>query len=146
MNAFTLDYERNTDRLLVPCGITASGMGLVHSHKFGSSLSLWDTGCPVSTISQRMAVKLHLPVIDSGIVATISGNSTVPYYEVDVLLPGGMAIGHLKVMAGDLNGFDLLVGMDIIRMGSFAVSNLHGNTVMTFQVPSDKVLNFVSQD
>lgn len=40
---------------------------------------------------------------------------------------------------------DLLIGMDIIGLGDFAVTNLGGNTVFTFRVPSVEKIDFAGR-
>ena len=40
----------------------------------------------------------------------------------------------------------LLVGMDIIGMGDFAVSNFKGETAFTFRLPSIERMDFVPKD
>ena len=42
-------------------------------------------------------------------------------------------------------GIDLLIGMDIISMGDFAVSNHAGKLVFTFRVPSIKTTDYVAE-
>ena len=39
----------------------------------------------------------------------------------------------------------MLIGMDIISKGDFAVSNFDGNTVFTFRYPSNSEINFVKE-
>ena len=41
-------------------------------------------------------------------------------------------------------GIGMLIGMDIITKGDFAVSNYNGKTMFTFRMPSESTLNFVS--
>ncbi len=42
-------------------------------------------------------------------------------------------------------GIDLLIGMDIIGLGDFAVTNLNGVTQFTFRLPSVESIDFVNQ-
>jgi SEC-C motif len=48
----------------------------------------------------------------------------------------------MKVTEGILGGFDVLIGMDIISQGDFAVTNFGGNTRFSFRVPSLEELDF----
>ena len=41
---------------------------------------------------------------------------------------------------------DVLIGMDIISAGDFAVTSPGGHTQFTFRVPSQANINFVSED
>ena len=53
----------------------------------------------------------------------------------------------LVTEASSLSGpFEVLVGMDIIGMGDFAVSNFKGETAFTFRLPSIERMDFVPKD
>ena len=51
----------------------------------------------------------------------------------------------VKVTEGRLNGFGLLVGMDIINLGDFALTHKNSQTVFSFQIPSTHEYDFVKQ-
>ncbi len=42
-------------------------------------------------------------------------------------------------------GADVLIGMDIITQGDVAITNLGGNTVFSFRIPSQKQVDFVQE-
>ena len=62
-------------------------------------------------------------------------------------------VGELKFVAVVLKntacthgqGVDVLIGMDIISLGDFAVSNYDSKLVFTFRVPSIKTTNYVAE-
>ena len=41
--------------------------------------------------------------------------------------------------------FDIIIGMDIISKGDFAVSNLNGKTSFSFRIPSFGTANFLNE-
>ena len=43
------------------------------------------------------------------------------------------------------NGFGLLIGMDIINLGDFALTHKNSQTVFSFQIPSTHEYDFVKQ-
>ncbi len=45
----------------------------------------------------------------------------------------------------DKDGLGVLIGMDIIGLGDFAISNHGGKTVFTFRAPSSKVIDFITE-
>jgi hypothetical protein len=49
---------------------------------------------------------------------------------------------EIKVIVANLPGCDILIGMDIIGMGDFAVSNYNGRIVFSFRVPSMAEIDF----
>lgn len=144
MRAFSIDYDAHVSRLYTPCAVTVPGQAMLHTDEFGSMKALWDTGAVITTISHNVVERLHLTPVKEGEVNHVGGVSEVKYYVVDILLPGGIALGWRRVMAGHLNGFDLLVGMDVIKLGTLAVSNLNCSTMLSFKVPSDSVIDFAS--
>jgi predicted aspartyl protease len=84
--------------------------------------ALWDTGATGSMVSKSVVEKLGLVPIDETIVSGVTGEAKVSIYAVCVLLPNGEPIDISVMECRDMPGFDLLVGMDIITMGDFAVS------------------------
>jgi hypothetical protein len=62
---------------------------------------------------------------------------------VDLILPMGVTIPGLNVTLGDIVGTDVLIGMDVITAGDFAITNHDGKTKMTFRVPSLADFDFV---
>jgi hypothetical protein len=56
---------------------------------------------------------------------------------MDIMLPDGIVVQNIKAMEIETpSDFDIIIGMNIIRLGDFALRNDHGNTVMTFSLPS----------
>lgn len=47
-------------------------------------------------------------------------------YLINLYLPNSVAIPMVRVTELPLIGFDLLVGMDIITIGDFTISNVFG--------------------
>ena len=45
-----------------------------------------------------------------------------------------------------LGDHDVLIGMDIIGLGDFAVTRPNGNTQFTFRMPPQADINFVAED
>jgi hypothetical protein len=76
-------------------------------------------------------------------VHTASGTDIVPTFYVSIGLPNKIVIPVLQVTQGVLTGTDVLVGMDIINSGDFAVTNRDGKTVFSFRMPSVECIDFV---
>ena len=82
------------------------------------------------------------------LVHGVNGRNVVETYLVNVGLPNRILFTDVKVTKGVLQGGgdgDLLIGMDIIGMGDFAVSSKGGNTVFTFRFPSIADIDFVKE-
>ncbi len=71
--------------------------------------------------------------------------SIVNVYAINLFLPNQVGFQFIKVTEGVLNGTDLLIGMDIISRGDFAISNFAGKTTFSFRVPSTKRIDFVEE-
>lgn len=71
-------------------------------------------------------------------------------YLVNFTVGGNMCFDNVRVVESSIRaqGFDVLIGMDIISQGDFCVSNYRGRTVFTFRIPSQGVIDFmtVSED
>lgn len=58
-------------------------------------------------------------------------------------LPNGVETAAVRVTQGVLKSCDVLIGMDIINKGDFAVTNRGGVTMLSFQMPSLNHIDFV---
>ena len=80
-------------------------------------------------------------------ILTPSGKKVVNTYLVDVFLPNHVMIEDLSVCDSDIGkqNIGMLLGMDIITLGDFAVSNYNGKTLFTFRAPSKAPVDFAKQ-
>ncbi len=56
-----------------------------------------------------------------------------------------MIVGAVPVSEGGIAGADILIGMDIIAMGDFAITNGNGRSSWTFRMPSVEEIDFVKE-
>jgi hypothetical protein len=108
-------------------------------------LAIWDTGATQTTITGKLAKKLGLYKIREHMVAGVTGSALCNTYLIALALPNGILIPEIEVAdcVGNI-GCDILIGMDVIGMGDFAVCNVQGNTTFSFRIPSVAVVNFTS--
>jgi len=64
---------------------------------------------------------------------------------VSIFLPNHVVVPEVTVSECNLLGSDVLIGMDIIGNGDFAVTNLDGKTVFSFRLPSRERIDFVKR-
>jgi hypothetical protein len=69
-------------------------------------------------------------------VHTASGQAIQNTYLVHVALPMGILIPNITVTESILSECDALIGMDIISLGDFSITNKDRNTIMSFRIPS----------
>lgn len=105
---------------------------------------IWDTGATNSVITQNVVDSLKLQPIGITKVNGVHGEKTSPVFLVDFILPLGVIIQSLRVTLGKLpDNTDALIGMDVITVGDMSVTNLNGNTVMSFRIPSMHEVDYV---
>jgi hypothetical protein len=104
--------------------------------------AIWDTGATRSVISKNIVQSCNLKPTGMAKVHTASGTDIVPTYYVSIGLPNKIVIPILQVTEGVLTGTDMLVGMDIISIGDFAVTNINRKTVFSFRMPSVECIDF----
>jgi len=100
--------------------------------------AVWDTGATMTCIKPALRDRLKLrPLEDSRTeFASVSGKLTAELTLVNLLLMPGLEIENCSVYIMDFPGdADILIGMNIIRMGDFAVCNAGGTTSFSFAIP-----------
>ncbi|MBI2096269.1 MAG: retropepsin-like domain-containing protein [Candidatus Taylorbacteria bacterium] len=115
-------------------------------------LAIWDTGATHSAITKKVVDDLGLKPTGVRETRHADGKSINNTYLVNITLPNGVMVGQVRVTEVKLIPDDntsnerqpqLLIGMDIIGLGDFAVTNTEGKTVLSFRVPSVEEIDFV---
>lgn len=124
----------------------------ISNPKTGKSLGtkgIWDTGATSSVITKSTAQALGLIPIGMTRVIGVHGAKIVPVYRVSITLNNeNISLETEVTECEELSGTHdtgMLVGMNIIGMGDFSVSNFNGETTMTFRVPSLEKIDYVSE-
>lgn len=104
--------------------------------------AVWDTGAMSSVITPALAQKLGLFSLGLVKIHHANGDSMVNTYMINLLLPNKMEVSTLYVMEGDMTDTDILIGMDIITMCDFAITNKDGKTVFSFDIPSSSITDY----
>ena len=107
--------------------------------------AVWDTGASTTCISQKVVTDLGLSEIDKKLVHTANNDRLAGVYLVNIYLPNGVAFDGIRVVDMEVPSTDILIGMDIINKGDFAVTHKKGFTCMTFQIPSYHNIDFVEE-
>lgn len=108
--------------------------------------AIWDTGATGSVITTKIIQSLNLSPISTAICNGVHGPKRVNVYMVGMELPNRVGIKSIRVTESSelVDGFDMLIGMDIINRGDFAISNFNGLTQFTFRMPSCESFDFVN--
>lgn len=106
-----------------------------HFHPF---MGIWDTGASNSVITENVMKRLSLKPVDMITVSGVNSKELRPVCFVNIILPNNVLITSRRVTVCNLNspGIDLLIGMDIITLGDFCITNLNGITHFSFAIPS----------
>lgn len=107
--------------------------------KFYTFQAIWDTGATNSVITKNVVEKVGLKPSGRVECHGVHGTSTVDTYIVDIVLPNRVCIVNVQVSECNLlSGIDVLIGMDIIQTGDFAISNGNGKMTFSFCIPPHK--------
>ena len=152
MNSFTLQSnggllrEIKSDCIVFeafdPHGLSQGDIAAKRSRK---CVALWDTGATNTVITKVVAQDLNLPVTGMAVVNHAAGMSQVPKHVVNIMLPNNVGIPFTEVTEGDLKGCDVLIGMDIITRGDFAITNVGGKTTFSFRIPSVDTIDYCNK-
>lgn len=106
---------------------------------------LYGIQVPGSAITKNVATKLGLVPTGMAQVHTANGVATQNTYTIDIKLPNAVTI--LGIIATEIDalstGCDALIGMDVITLGDFSITNHNGVTCMSFRVPSGHEIDYV---
>ena len=101
----------------------------------------------MTVVSEELAKKLNLDSVGKMFAETVGGKVIVNKYIISLSLPNRLNIENVMVSSGKLGpGIDILIGMDIITLGDFAITNFNNKTVFSFRFPSTEVIDFVKAE
>jgi hypothetical protein len=109
--------------------------------------ALWDTGATNSVITVDTAKKMNLIPISKCQAYHAGGTSIVNVYMVNIYLPNNLIIPNVMVSEcqNNVGRMGFLIGMDIIGMSDFSITNVNRRTIFTFRLPSIKVIDYENE-
>ena len=144
-HAFTLKSDGITNALLMDVEITAVG----NPSQSVKTKAIWDTGATNTVITKEVVAKLGLIATGFTEVNTASEtNRRTNTYLVDIKLKADLTVSAVQVTEGVIlseKGIDCLLGMDIISLGDFSITNFEGKTWLSFRIPSQHKVDFVEK-
>jgi len=134
----TLSYyiDQNSKKIITPVNL--------YSIPYNSSLSLstdalWDTGASVSAITPDIMNKLNVTPVDKKTIAGIHSTQVVDIVYITVELPNGVIKKNIEAAVCNIpSNVGMILGMDIILLGDFALSNGNSQTLLSFAAPPFK--------
>jgi len=139
MKTFTFNAAPGARRILLPVSIRQS-FSFFHNFGYECSYSkataLLDTGASGSCISGLYARRNKFISLCDCEVLGVGGKYVSKVYYADIMLPGDILIRDIEVTDFFDNGkFDVIIGMDIITTGDFALSNYNDQMTVSFRCP-----------
>lgn len=105
--------------------------------------ALWDTGATVSIITPSVIEALNLTPVGKSQMRHAGGTNDALTYVVNLGLPNEVMVTGVKVSEIPEQEFGAIIGMDVITSGDFAITNLNGETLMSFRYPSVQTIDYV---
>jgi hypothetical protein len=117
------------------------------STKLFNVKALWDTGATNCAITKGKAEELNLPIIGKANVSSATGETIQNVYLLNLYLPQMVAIAMVPATEciSSRGNFDFIIGMDIITLGDFALTNLGGKSTISFVIPPVRTIDFVEE-
>ena len=141
---YTIKYPKFDGRII-------SQEHILHNGELIPIKVVWDTGSTYTCISTELAKRLNLSMSDGGNLATSYGKRKSNRCHIDLILDndnGGMQL-DANVLTNDFiheEKVDLLLGMDFIKGGDFAISEYDGTICFSFRYPSEGFIDFKEQE
>lgn len=144
--AFTYDPKIRVNVLITPVELTIDkSINPDYKNENKQYSAIWDTGATNTVISKQLAEKLKLTPNGIATCNTAGGVIEAKKYLISLKLMNGVEIKDIHVTEGILTGGDFLIGMDVITLGDFSISNVDNKTTFSFRIPSCKRVDFVQE-
>lgn len=150
---FTVRYSGRTNILFTDTFVTFAHNPIGHLSVVPQDIlstakkyrGIWDTGATNSVIAQKVVDECGLRPTGMALVHSATESKHCEVYLVSILLPNKVVFPNVKVTKGVLTDCDVLIGMDIINQGDFAITHQDGKTMFSFRLPSMEQIDFVGQ-
>lgn len=109
--------------------------------------ALWDTGATNCVVTKLTAKNLNLKPISVSKVFHADGESLANVYLVNIYLPNNLVVPSVRVTecADNAGNFGMIIGMDVITMGDFSITNFEDKSTVSFRIPSVKTIDYVQE-
>ncbi len=143
LHAFTRSYSRISNEIS-----SAVRVSNIATDKTENTFAIWDTGATHSVITRSMVEKLKLVQVSFAKVKGVHGiKDNIPVYGIRLSLDSIdfiLDVTEYEELVDD-GSHCILIGMDVINRGDFAISNFNKQTTITFRTPSVSKIDFVTE-
>lgn len=148
--ALTIKHNGITNRIITEIGVTPpfDPAQIVNDrlpYEVVNKNALWDTGATNSVITPATAKELNLIPVGTREVVHFGGKKQSNTHLVNFILPNNVIMPGVLVTESEdiLNDFGIIIGMDIIARGDFSITNVSGQTWMSYRIPSIGTVDYV---
>lgn len=144
--AFTTNYNKIVNELRTQVKVSKPPLSSnlpKDSSGYKTFEAIWDTGATHSVITERVVIECNLFPFGISQIQSATEIKTCEVYYVSLILRNHVGIPKIKVSKLPVGGADVLIGMDIISLGDFAVTNKEGKTTFSFRIPPVERIDFV---
>ncbi len=107
--------------------------------------AIWDTGATNTVVTRKIVKDCGLKQVGVITMNTTNGNRLSKQYLISLFLPNSVAVySTLLVCEANVAGANVLIGMDVISQGDFALGSPNGKTIFSFRIPSQQATDFRS--
>ena len=115
-----------------------------HQHPRAANFhAIWDTGATATVISEAVVLACALKPVGMVRAQTTAGTVNCEVYVVNLTIDHKVAFPWVHVTKGYLGpDTGVLIGMDLITLGDFALTNRDGQTCFSFRYPAHDWIDF----
>lgn len=148
--AFTAKFNGITREIITDVGISMPFVAEsidANDERIVRTTALWDTGATNCVITKKTATAMGLKPISVTRVCHAGGESFPYVYLINIYLPNNNVIESVRVTECDdaAGNFGIIIGMDVITLGDFSVTNKEKQTVFSFRIPSINTIDYVQE-
>ncbi|HLN22103.1 MAG TPA: hypothetical protein VK213_13505 [Bacteroidales bacterium] len=124
----TMEYDEIKSSLPCSCNISFPD----DSQKTEVS-AMWDTGATQSMISKSFYSKFHFPIVNNGYIASVNKINRISGCKIKIHISDYISYEVIAGIQDEDERQDLLIGMDVISLGRFQLTNIHGEALLSFE-------------
>ena len=104
--------------------------------------TVWDTGATNTIISSAVIDALGLKPVRQTQIEGVGGCMDSSVYKINIYVDGCLEFTGIEALSGDIGDYDVIIGMDIITLGNFVITNKDDQTWFAFRYPSSEHIEF----
>ena len=115
---------------------------LIAGEELISWITVWDTGATNTIISSAVIDALGLKPVRQTQIEGVGGCMDSSVYKINIYVDGCLEFTGIEALSGDIGDYDVIIGMDIITLGDFVITNKDDQTWFAFRYPSSEHIEF----